>query len=139
MSGGRPMGNPGTGPQIQGGQRNSGQRASGLQLGPPGQRWWDDKSVAKSLKLKPEQQTRMDAIFEDNRNTLVTRFQDLQQAETHMDELTKGASLDEAALFAQIDRIAEARAALAKASTHMFLQIRNEMDPDQIARLDKQR
>jgi len=110
---------------------------AGLQLGPPG-RWWDDKSFAKSLKLRPEQQTRMDAIFEQNRNALLSRYQGLQQAESQMDEITKSSTLDEAALFTQIDRVAQARAELEKANTHYLLQLRKEMDPDQIARLEKQ-
>ena len=81
---------------------------SGLQLGPPG-RWWDDKHFAKSLKLRSDQQIRMDILFEQNRPTL----------------------------YAQIDRIAQARAELEKANTHYLLQIRAEMDPDQIARLQQ--
>jgi hypothetical protein len=40
-------------------------------------------------------------------------------------------------LFAQIDRVAQARAELDKATTHYLLQIRKEMDSDQIKRLEK--
>jgi Spy/CpxP family protein refolding chaperone len=124
--GGRPMG----GPQFPG----DGQPPQR----PPGQRWWDDRSYAKNLKLRPDQQTRMDAIFEQNRSTLVNRFEGLQQAENQMEELSSARVPDEAAIFAQIDRIAQARAELEKANTHMLLQIRKEMDPDQIKRLEKQ-
>lgn len=46
---------------------------------------------------------------------------------------------DEAALFLQIDRVAQARAALEKANTHMLLMIRKELDANQIARLEKYR
>lgn len=109
-----------------------------LQLGPPGQRWWDDKSMVKSLKLRPDQQAHMDAIFEQNRTALLTRLQGVQQAEMQMEELAKAPTLDEGALFAQIDRVAQARADLEKATTHMLLQMRKEMDPDQIKRLQKE-
>ena len=111
---------------------------AGLQLGPAG-RWWDDKSFVKSLKLRPEQQTRMDAIFEQNRNALLSRHQSLQQAESQMEEISKAPAPDEDALFTQIDRVAKARAELEKAYTHMLLQIRKEMDSDQILRLEKHR
>ena len=40
---------------------------------------------------------------------------------------------------AQIDRVAQAHAELEKATTHMLLQIRGEMDPEQIKRLEKLR
>jgi Spy/CpxP family protein refolding chaperone len=110
---------------------------SGLEFGPPGVRWWDDHSFAKSVKLRPDQQMKMDAIFEQNRSALIAGIEGVRQAEEQMELLSKAPSPDEAALFAQIDRLAQARAELAKATTHMFLQLRKEMDPDQIKRLEK--
>jgi len=50
----------------------------GLQLGPPGQRWWDDRGFVKNLKLRPDQQSRMDTIFEQNRGALLSHFENLQ-------------------------------------------------------------
>lgn len=121
----------------QGSQSNESSVRAGLQLGPPGQKWWDDKSFAKNLKLRPEQQTHMDAIFEQNKNTLVSRLEGLRHAESQMEEVAKSPNPDETAIFAQIDRVAQARAELEKANTHMLLQIRKEMDADQITRLEK--
>jgi Spy/CpxP family protein refolding chaperone len=108
----------------------------GLQLGPPG-RWWNDHGFAKNLKLRPEQQTRMDTIFEQNRGALLSRFEGVQQAQMQLETLSRSPSPDEAALFAQIDRVAQARAELEKANTHLLLQLRKEMDADQINRLEK--
>ena len=139
--GGGPPGGPGRagGPPPQPGQRGpGGENRPGLQLGPPG-RWWDDRATAKSLRLSPEQQTRMDAIFEQNRGTLLARFEAVQQAEAQMEELSRSPAPDEAALFAQIDRVAQARAELEKANTHLLLQLRGEMDAGQIKKLEKSR
>ncbi len=108
----------------------------GLQLGPPG-RWWDEKHFAKDLKLRSDQQHRMDSIFESNRSSLLHRLQDLEAEQSRMETLTHAKTLDEVALFAQIDRVAQARAELEKANTHYLLQIRNEMDPDQLSRLEQ--
>lgn len=110
----------------------------GLQLGPPG-RWWDDKHFAKDLRLRTDQQRRMDSLFEQNRPSLLRRYEALQQEQGRMEALTRARSLDEASLFAQIDRVAQARAELEKANTHYLLQIRGEMDADQIARLEQHR
>lgn len=110
----------------------------GLQLGPPG-RWWDDKHFAKQLKLRSDQQHKMDSIFEQNRGALLKRYEGLQQEEQRMEELTHAKTLDENALFAQIDRVAQARADLEKANTHLLFQIRNEMDAEQISRLEEHR
>jgi Spy/CpxP family protein refolding chaperone len=110
----------------------------GLQLGPPG-RWWDDKHFAKDLKLRPDQQHRMDAIFESNRASLLKSFESLRQEQGRMEALVQAKTPDESAMFAQIDRVAQALAELAKANTHYLLQIRAEMDADQLARLEQHR
>ena len=110
----------------------------GVQLGPPS-RWWDDKHYAKTLHLRPDQKKRMDGLFDENRANLVNRYEALQQEESKMETLSHAQTLDETALFAQIDRVAQARADLEKATTHYMLQVRKEMDADQIKRLDASR
>jgi len=107
----------------------------GLQMGPPG-RWWDDKHFVKQLKLTEDQQRHMDVIFEQNRPMLLKRYESLEQEEQRMEALTHAKTLDETALFAQIDRIEQARADLGKATLHYQLQIHNELDAGQIAKLE---
>lgn len=118
------------------GPASAGAQHTGLRLGPPG-RWWDDKHFAKSLKLRTDQQQRMDLHFEQNRPVLLRRYEALEQEQLRMDGLLHASVLDEGGLYAQIDRIAQARADLEKANTHYLLQIRGEMDTDQIARLEQ--
>lgn len=118
-------------------RNSSGRVHGGLQLGPPG-RWWDDKHYAKQLRLSEDQQRHMDAIFEQNKGTLVRRYEALQQEQQRMDVLTHAKTLDESALFAQIDRIEQARADLGKATTHYLVQLRGELDQEQIAKLENQ-
>ncbi len=108
----------------------------GLQLGPPG-RWWDDRHFAKGLKVRPDQQHRMDAIFEANKPVLLQRFGELQLQQNRMEALIRSPNLDEGALNQQIDRVAQARAELEKANMHYLLQIRGEMDPEQLQRLEE--
>jgi Spy/CpxP family protein refolding chaperone len=118
--------------------RNSSARMhGGLQVGPPG-RWWDDKHFAKQLKLSDDQQRHMDSIFEQNRSTLLKRYENLEQEEQRMEAMTHAKTLDESALFAQIDRIEQARADLGKATLHYQVQIRNELDQDQLSKLEDQ-
>jgi Spy/CpxP family protein refolding chaperone len=149
MSGGASMPGvslPGGSPrEIEGGlpsgasvQQNGVTTRGGVQLGPPS-RWWDDKHYAKTLHLRPDQKKRMDGLFDENRANLVNRYEALQQEEQKMETLSHAQTLDEAALFAQIDRVAQARADLEKATTHYMLQVRKEMDADQIKRLDASR
>jgi Spy/CpxP family protein refolding chaperone len=132
----RTNGSLSTAPPQQGGSMVT--TRGGLQLGPPG-RWWDDKHYVKALHLRPDQQKRMDGLFDENRALLVNRYQALQQEESKLEALSHAQNLDEATLFAQIDRVSQARADLEKANTHLMLQVRKEMDADQVARLDKDR
>lgn len=126
---------PGSSPESAG---SMGAMRGGLQVGPPG-RWWDDKHFARDLKLRPDQQHRMDSIFENNKPALLGRLSVVQQEETRLEALSHTRNPDEGTLNAQIDRVWQARAELEKAKTHYLLQIRQEMDADQIARLEQLR
>jgi len=125
------------GPPQNGGPTGSTMRG-GLQLGPPG-RWWDDEGFARGFGLRVDQQRRMDAIFEANRDLLISSYQHLKQEERALQAATRGMRLEESKIFEQIDRVAQARAALEKANAHMLLNIRMEMTPEQVARLDERR
>jgi Spy/CpxP family protein refolding chaperone len=110
----------------------------GLQLGPPG-RWWDEKSFAKSLGLSGDQRKRMDAIFGENKGTLLSLYHSLETEEAGLERLTTGTHLDEEQIFRQIDKVTEARAALEKANAHMLLEIRKQMTDEQSEKLDEHR
>ena len=110
----------------------------GLQLGPPG-RWWDDRGFAKSLNLRKDQQKRMDAVFNANKGAIVDSYKALQEQELRLEAATREQKLDEAKIFAAIDAVNQARSALEKANAHMLLQVRSEMDPDQVTLMEKYR
>ena len=111
---------------------------SGFRILPPGI-WWKNPDLIQKLTLTADQQKRMDGLFDENRAALVSRYQTLQQEESRLETLSHAQTLDEATLFAQIDRVSQARADLEKANTHLMLQVRKEMDADQVARLDNYR
>ncbi len=106
------------------------------QLGPP-TRWWDDKKTIKHLGLRNDQKQRMDDIFESNRQQLSTLLGNLQREEARLVSLPPGDLQDEGKVFAAIDRVSQARAELEKAHAHILLQIRQQMDPQQLATLDR--
>jgi Spy/CpxP family protein refolding chaperone len=108
----------------------------GLQLAPPG-RWWDDRHAIKHLGIRQDQQKRMDDLFEANKAQLETLLGNLQREETHLANLTPDEMRDEGKVFAAIDRVTQARAELEKADAHIELQLRQQLDPAQLAVLDK--
>jgi Spy/CpxP family protein refolding chaperone len=109
----------------------------GLQLAPPG-RWWDDHKTARHLSLRTDQQSRMDEIFETNKPKLQTLLTNLQIEETKLTNLSPADLQDETKVFAAIDRVTQAHADLEKAEAHTELQIRQQLDPTQVAQLDKE-
>jgi Spy/CpxP family protein refolding chaperone len=109
----------------------------GLQLGLGG-RWWDADKTIKKLNLRADQQRRMDDIFASNKPILQNLYGNLQREQAHLAALPAGDLQDEAKVFAQIDRVSQARTELEKATAHYLLQIRQQMDADQLSTLDKE-
>jgi len=110
---------------------------SGPQLGLAG-RWWDDRQTVKKIGLRSDQQRRMDDIFEANKPTLQALYNNLQREEERLISLPPGDLQDESKVFAAIDRVAAARTELEKANAHILMQIRQQMEPQQLAVLDKE-
>ena len=106
-----------------------------LQFGPVG-RWWDDKRVVQTIGLRREQQKRMDTIFDANKPAIIDSYKAFLKAQSNLAAVNKDPQADKAKVFAAIDAVNEARGSLQKATSSMLLQIRQEMDPDQITKLE---
>jgi len=141
------MGMPGAGGRMGGGMRGGGMPhgdgSGGMRGGgSPGNsnnasgRWWDNKGMAKSLGLNSDQQKRMDQVFSQNRDTLQQRYDAFVKQQAKLDNLKRSNNASENDLFTEIQRTAQARAELEQAYTHMQLQIRGELTPDQINKLE---
>lgn len=127
-------------PNMQGGGAPPMATASGLHgplFGPPG-RWWDDKRLVRNLSLRPDQQRRMDEIFDNNRGQLRNLYTNLQRERQHLAGLSAADRQDEAKVYAAIDGVAQSLAALEKENAHVMLEIRQQLDAEQLARLDQE-
>lgn len=107
-----------------------------LQFGPVG-RWWDDRSVIQAIGLRREQQKRMDAIFDSHKPAILDSYKGFLKAQSNLTTVNKDPQADKDRVFAAIDAVNQARSALQKATSAMLLQIRQEMDPEQIHKLEK--
>jgi Spy/CpxP family protein refolding chaperone len=107
----------------------------GLQLGLGG-RWWDDHKIGRKLSLSPDQQHRMDNIFEANKPTLIALYGNLQREEVNLASISRTDLQDESKVLAAIDRVAHARNDLEKENVHILLQIRQQLAPQQLEALD---
>lgn len=107
-----------------------------LQFGPVG-RWWDNHSVMQQIGLSKEQQIRMDSIFDANKPAILSSYKVFLKAQSNMNAVNKDTKADKTTVFAAIDAINNARSDLQKATSAMLMQIRSEMNSDQIAKLEK--
>jgi hypothetical protein len=103
-----------------------------LRLAPQG-RWWDDRIYSRNLAIDSRQQRRMDQVFGSNRDQLLKLYTDLKREESQLDKLGKSAS--EPDLDRQIEKVAQARSELQKADTHMVLEIRRQLTPEQLSKM----
>jgi Spy/CpxP family protein refolding chaperone len=138
-----PSGPPpdGNGPRAQRHSASESGRAShsmhsSVQFGPVG-RWWDNKTVVTSIGLGKEQQRKMDVIFNSNKPAILASYKTFLSEQAKLTALNKDPNVDQARLFATIDAVSQARASLQKATAQMLLQIRQQMSPDQIEKLQK--
>jgi len=107
-----------------------------LQFGPVG-RWWDDRSVAQSIGLRREQQRRMDSIFDAHKQAILDNYKGFLKAQSNLSAVNKDPQADKDRVFAAIDEVNQARSSLQKATSAMLLQIRQEMDPEQVTKLEQ--
>jgi periplasmic protein CpxP/Spy len=118
----------GNGPPPMDGRRPPMERA--FHMGPHG-RWWNNPDFVKKLSLTPDQQKKMEAIFEQSRPGLMDLLATVRKEEMAMEPLLSADQPDEGKILAQIDRIAAARAELVKANARMLLGLRRVLTPEQ--------
>jgi Spy/CpxP family protein refolding chaperone len=105
--------------------------------GPPG-RWWHDPALIRTLNLTPDQQSRIDDLYQQNRTRLSDLIGALRKEESVLEPLLDADHPDQAQAFAQIDRVAQARADLEKANARMLLSFRAVLTRDQWKRLQSE-
>jgi Spy/CpxP family protein refolding chaperone len=129
-------GGPAGPPSASPGARTREAPEPGVRFGPVG-RWWDDKSTVKSIGLSGEQQKRMDTIFNANKPEILARYQDFLKVQSKLEAVSKDPKASQEQTFAVIDAVNQARAALQKAAAQMYLQVRQQLDPEQMEKLEK--
>jgi Spy/CpxP family protein refolding chaperone len=110
----------------------------GMSHGPrqrSGGRWWMDSGEAQRLGLSPEQQTKLDVVYQHSRLRLIDLSANLQKDEATLEPMLEVDRPDESKVLAQIDRVAQDRAELEKANARMLLGLRNVLTPEQWKKL----
>ena len=108
-------------------------------FGGAGGQFWNNPRTVAALKLTDDQRKAMDGILQEHRMKLVDLEASLKKAELEMEPLMKADTPDQAAILAQIDKVAQARAELEKANARFLLALRGKLTPDQWKQLQTMR
>jgi len=104
-------------------------------LGPSGT-WWRSQSYITALSLTPDQQKKMDDVFQQSRLKLIDLTAAFDKEEAILEPLIKADRLDENRVAPQLDKVADARAELEKANARMLLGIRQVLTTEQWTKLN---
>jgi protein CpxP len=105
-----------------------------MPMGPPG-RWWGDPALVQKLGITVDQQTKIDALFQQSRLKLIDLSAELHKEEAVLEPLLEADKPEEAKVLTQIDRIAQARGELEKANARMLLGFRSVLTQEQWKKL----
>ena len=108
-------------------------------FGGAGGQFWNNPRIVAQLNLTDDQRKAMDGILQDHRMKLVDLQANLKKAELEMQPLMKADTPDQAAILAQIDKVAQARADLEKANARFLLALRGKLTADQWKQLQTMR
>lgn len=106
-------------------------------LGMPGGKWWKS-DVAQRIGLTDQQGQQIEKIFQDHRLQLVDLHANLEKQELQLEPLIQADNPNEQQVLAQIDKVAQARAALEKSNASMHLGIRRVLTAEQWQKLQSE-
>jgi len=107
----------------------------GLKDMPPG-KWWTNKRVIAQIRLSQDQQSKIEALWTLNRNSLIDQKAELEKRQLDLSELVARDSIDEGAALKAFDRVQEARLSLERSTFLMRIQIKNLLSPEQQQKLE---
>ena len=109
--------------------------STGVRLGPSG-RWWDNGGVRKAVGVRSEQQRKMDAIFDANKPEIIRTYLAFEKQRAALTFSANRLRWIKRECLRPLTPLTGASAALEKANTQMLLDIRAQLDPKQLAKLD---
>jgi Spy/CpxP family protein refolding chaperone len=104
----------------------------------PGAAWWTNASVVRNLRLTTDQRSRIEAIFEQRRQTILQNKTELEREETVLAQMLDAEPLESSgAISAQIDKVIRARGEMEKTTSTMTLEMRQVLTREQWEQLQR--
>ena len=94
-------------------------------------KWWKRPRIVEQLKIKAEQQERLDEIFAKNRRSFIDLKADVDRRAVDFDELLAKKESDPAKIASATDALEQAKGRLGKARTMMIVEMKGVLSDEQ--------
>jgi Spy/CpxP family protein refolding chaperone len=94
-------------------------------------KWWKSGRIAALLKLTPDQQARIEALWVENRRSLIDKKAELDKRNLDLSEILSRNIPDESTVLAAYDRVLAARSEMERTMFLMRLRIKNVLNLEQ--------
>lgn len=105
------------------------------ELGLPSGKFWLNPEVVAYAEITPDQVHRLAEIYLQGTLKLIQLDANVDMEEARLEPMLAAASMDATAALAQLDRIADAKAAVDKADARLAFGLRAALTPAQLTRL----
>jgi Spy/CpxP family protein refolding chaperone len=89
--------------------------------------WWTNGALMQRLGLTNDQKVKIERTFENHRVSIVSTTNLVEKEEAQLARLMETEPVDRNALFAQIDRVIQARSEMERANAAMTVEIREHL------------
>jgi hypothetical protein len=89
--------------------------------------WWTNAALVARLGLTEDQKKRIEAVFEQYRQSLVAGKADLDREEASLARMLEAEAIEPAKVSSQIDRVVQARAEMERTNSRMTLEMRQKL------------
>jgi Spy/CpxP family protein refolding chaperone len=102
---------------------------------PPG-KWWTNTRLIVQLRLSPDQQSRIDGLWTQNRRNLIDLKAEMERRQLDFTELLTKDAIDEEAALKAFDRFQEVKLNIERATFLMRIRIKNQLSAEQQQKLE---
>lgn len=102
-------------------------------------KWWAQPKVVQMLSISPDQQEKLDGIFQRNRRAFIELKAELERRQLDLEELMARKDADSKRVTEAVDTLEQARMKLARQRTLMFVDMKGVLTAEQWQKIEGRR
>ena len=101
----------------------------------PAGKWWKEREVVDELRLTPDQQSKIEAIWLENRKRMIDEKAEWDKAQFDLNDVVSQPTVDEAAAQRAFEQVQKTRMTLERTTFGMRIRAKNVLSPEQQQKL----